>query len=189
MNRISTYRSIQSSLGIAITLMAAACAPASLPAATITPPPTAPPSSTPEPTATYQPTETIAPTESNESTANSFINADIVVVLPAGNPNRGEQRSRRLGCYGCHANYPDKIPPFNSTADLPRIDERGELRIADPNYAGNATNNQEYFIESIIFPGLYLAPGEYTRSMPTYLEEQIAEQDVADILAWLATLD
>lgn len=67
--------------------------------------------------------------------------------------------------------------------------ERGELRIADPAYAGTAATNREYIIESIRFPEVYVVPGNWVESMPTDYGDLLTEQDLADILAWLDTFE
>jgi len=72
---------------------------------------------------------------------------------------------------------------------LPVINERGEIRIADPAYQGIATDNQEYILESILYPDAYQVAGNWDEEMPIYLADIMTEQELADILAWINTLE
>lgn len=167
------------------------------PAATTMPPPTAAPTTTPAPTATPAPTSTPEPSATAESTAalepsaTPLPDVDLNMDLPEGNPRKGFTAAIRFGCQGCHANddHPLAGPRFTAVDGLPTILERGEARIADPNYAGNATSNWEYFIESVFLPEAYFVPGEWEESMSLLYSHTLKEQDLADILAWIATLE
>lgn len=119
---------------------------------------------------------------------------DLNVELPAGDPLAGELSSLSYRCFGCHVgggeSHPEG-PRFTSSDELPRIMERGEIRIADITYAGQATTNHAYIIESIMLPDVYLAPGEWpeANSMPTDYHERLSDQDLADIIAWMNTFE
>jgi hypothetical protein len=73
--------------------------------------------------------------------------------------------------------------------DLPHIMERGELRIADPAYKGQATTNQEYIVESIFLPEAHFIEGDWEESMPTTFLVRITEQELANIFAWMSSLE
>jgi hypothetical protein len=185
---------------IALLLLIAACGQPSQPAATAEPtataaPATAEPTSTTEPTATTEPA-TAEPTATTqpataEPTATALPVIDLDMQLPEGDATRGFPTAVRNRCQPCHANpnYPSFGPRFESSAELPRVWERGELRLADPMYEGSATTNWEYIIESTLLPEAYLVPGEWEEAMPTYYADRIEDQDLADIIAWMATCE
>jgi hypothetical protein len=85
-------------------------------------------------------------------------------------------------------------PRFESGDGLPKILERGEMRMADPAYEGSATTNEEYIIESIVLPDVYVIEGGRKDAvgevivMPAYGDSMTA-QDMADILLWLDTFE
>jgi hypothetical protein len=89
---------------------------------------------------------------------------------------------------GCHqdAAY---APVFEAAEGVPGMMERGELRIADPAYEGKATTNREYSLESILLPQVYIVPGEWGDPMPTTYAARMTDQELANILAWLETLE
>jgi mono/diheme cytochrome c family protein len=116
---------------------------------------------------------------------------DLGMVIEEGNSTRGRIAGSTFRCTGCHAD--EELvgygPPFASTADLPPIMTRGEMRIADPAYEGEATSNQEYIVESIYFPETYAAQGEWLDVMPYNYHQFVKEADLANIMAWLATFE
>ena len=139
--------------------------------------PTAP---TPTPTPTHPPTPTSTP----------FPEIDLDIELPEGNAEKGFETAIRFGCFGCHADelHPTYGPQFVSAEGLPDILERGDVRIANSDYTGRATTNREYIIESVFLPEIYIAPGEWEKTMPTYFYQVMKDQELADILAWMAAL-
>jgi len=137
------------------------------------------------------PTETPLPLTSSPKTENEI---DLKAEIPEGDPLIGELTALDFRCFGCHVDggQDDHYGPrFTSTEDMPRIMERGELRIADPAYEGRATTNRGYVIESIMLPEAYIAPGEWynPNPMPTDFHERMSDTDLADILAWLNTFE
>lgn len=150
-----------------------ACGAQTTPASTVTPAPTATPTSTPKPTKEPK------------------VGTDIKVELPEGDTQSGFTDAIRFRCYGCHADpkYASYGPRFESSVEMPVILERGDLRIAYPEYEGRASTNREYIIESILLPEAYLVEGAWEEPMPTYFGDIIEDQDLADIIAWMATLE
>jgi len=153
------------------------------------------PTETPiRPTDTPTPTETAAmlpPTWTLEPTGFPAVGTDITMDLPEGNVDRGFSLARRWGCAECHVTFTHG-PLFLSSAIAPSVSERAALRIEDPGYTGAATTGEEYLIESILLPEVYLVEGYPTReqyAMDNDLGERLTAQDVADILAWLFTLE
>jgi hypothetical protein len=134
-----------------------------------------PPTDTPVP-----PTEEPAPTP--------LPTADLEMELPEGMAERGAVRAVKYRCAGCHVQNEAGLP-FAATEEWPVMKERGALRIADPAYAGIATTSQEYTLESILVPEVYVVPGDWGEAMPTHLGVTMSAQDIADVLAWIETLE
>ncbi len=119
------------------------------------------------------------------------VELDLGMSIAEGNDTRGRITANSYRCLHCHAD--EEVvgygPPFASTAEMPPIMERGELRIADPEYTGQATTNQEYVLESIFLPAAYLPPGEWVDTMPNTYHEYITDEELGDIMAWLAAFE
>jgi cytochrome c553 len=168
-----------------LAVILAACSGAS--AATIAPtssptvPPTAPPIASPTIPPTFTPTAA-APTP------------DITVYLEmdvsGGDAEKGITAATIYSCKSCHdGTVAEKAPRFTAMDDMPYILERGEMRIADTAYNGQATTNQEYILESIFNPQAYTAPGEWAATMPDNFASRIDEEDLANLLAWLESFE
>jgi hypothetical protein len=145
-----------------------------------------------EPTQTPVPTMTITSAATNTPKPTRLAEIDLRITLPPGDPERGFQiAASSFGCYSCHANdnFPDSGPRFATSEELPFIMERGELRLALPEYEGKATNNMEYMIESIFLLEAYIVPGEWPDEMSPVYRLTMSDQDLADILAWIDTLE
>lgn len=151
------------------------------------------PTQTPAPTAapTITSTPTQVPTATTAPTPTPYEHIDLNLELPEGDAERGFITAIKFHCYDCHGRdyAPDWGPRFTADEEVPFILERGAMRIALPEYEGQATTNWEYFIESIFVPGAYIVPGEWKNPMPIYSLERMTEQELADILAWINTLD
>ena len=144
------------------------------PLARISPTPTTLPTSTP----TALPTSTPTPLPP--------VGTDIRVSLPQGDPERGSELAIRWECVACHVTF--RIGPgFGAQDAMPAIRERAALRLADPGYTGKATTPEEYMIESILLPKVYLVEGEWREPMLDFFGERLTVQDLADIIAWLDT--
>jgi hypothetical protein len=83
----------------------------------------------------------------------------------------------------------EKAPRFTASEDLPPILERGEVRIADPAYEGQAATNLDYILESIFIPEAYQAPGEWAVTMPDDFAQRIEAEELAHLMAWLGTFE
>lgn len=160
-----------------------ACQSSSQVAPTQTPVPIAAPTITNTPT--QEPTATAAPTPT------PYENVDLNLELPEGDAEQGLITAIKFHCFDCHGRdyAPEWGPRFTADEETPFILERGTMRIALPEYQGQATTNWEYFIESIFVPGVYIVPGEWKNPMPIFSLERMTEQELADILAWINTLD
>ena len=154
-----------------------------------TPAPTTTPTAIPDPTGVQEtPAPTTTPTAIPSPTKRIPVGTDIKVDLPEGDLERGEEQARLKSCIHCHV---DAIATrFESDGDMPNITERGEVRMADPAYNGNATTNEEYILESILIPEIYIVPDTPSGAeMPTSFDELLTKQDLADLLVWLSTFE
>jgi hypothetical protein len=135
---------------------------------------------TPEPTTT--------PPAIPSSTERIPVGTNIKVDLPEGDLERGEDQARLKNCIHCHV---DAIATrLEATGDMPKITERGEIRMSDPSYNGNATTNEEYILESILLSEIYIVPGTPSgAAMPTNLDELLTKQNLADFMVWLSTFE
>jgi hypothetical protein len=137
-----------------------------------------------------KPTPTPTPTLTPLPTSTPFPEINLDKELPEGDPEAGYLIAIRYRCHGCHENesHTDYGPRFRADSELPFILERGTMRIKDLDYEGRATTDQKYIIESIFLPEAYIVPGEWKEPMPTTFQQRMSDQELADILAWIATL-
>lgn len=168
-----------------IAFIITACGPSEQPAVTSTVSPTLE-----QPTATMTNSPTLEPTLTTVPTATPLPEIDLDIELPEGDAQMGFPTAVRYSCHSCHVNekHLTSGPRFISDGELPFVLERGTLRIGLPEYNGRATNDQEYMIESIFQPEAYIVPGEWEKPMPTKYQQNMSEQELADILAWIVTL-
>ena len=139
---------------------------------------------------TEQLTPTITPAPTALPTSTPLPGFDLDIDLPEGNPESGFDVATSHRCQGCHNPIYDSGGPFlQPTNSLPGMLERGELRIASPEYTGKATTNQGYIIESIFFPRAYIVPGEWEKEMAPYNPAGFTDQELADLLAWITSLE
>jgi hypothetical protein len=119
------------------------------------------------------------------------VEVDLGMAVVEGNATRGRLAAITNCCAACHMDeeFTGYAPLFTSSGDLPPIWERGEMRIADPGYTGQAANNQEYILESIFFPAAYFVSGEWSDRMPNTYHAQLSDEELADILTWLETIE
>ncbi len=92
---------------------------------------------------------------------------------------RGRQVYRALGCGSCHE--PGLSNLFRPVG--PRLDRVGAL--APTRVPGMSA--EEYLRQSIADPGAYLVPG-YPDSMPRGLAKDLSPEDLAALVAYLASL-
>ncbi len=125
------------------------------------------------------------------------VGIDFTQALPAGDPVRGEELSKQIGCVACHITAPVG-PPWLATADAAGkgVGTHAAERLSASDYTGAATSPEQYLFESIVLPNAYLVPGNpaYVVAstgnsvMPAIYSTQFELQDVADIIAYLLTL-
>jgi len=131
----------------------------------------------------------VPPTPTLEPTEFPAVGTDITIDLPEGNVDDGAFQARRWDCVGCHVTFTHG-PQFRASATDPSVSERAASRIEDPGYTGTATTSEEYLVESILLPEVYVVENyEQKEPMDDIYDERLTAQDVADILAWLSTFE
>lgn len=83
-----------------------------------------------------------------------------------------------LGCASCHqaGNAPETVGTWTRIV---------QQRMADPQFSSYTP--ERYFVESILLPSEYGAPGNWAVIMPTGFPNQLTAQDLADLLAFIQT--
>lgn len=130
----------------------------------------------------------VAGIEPTEITDDLMMGTDIFVELPEGDPERGRELSADLACSVCHIES-ENGPPWEATGGLPGMGVRGEIRIQQENYTGDASTGDQYLIESVVDPKIFEVEGYIEGLMPANFGEQITLQDMADLLAFLKTFE
>ena len=145
------------------------------------------------------PTSTVTPDPSTATpTQIPRVGTDITIELPEGNPQRGQALAENeikgldgysLSCSGCHVGVRRPGPNFAATGELPTIGERAAIRIAVGGYTGAATTPEQYLFESIVLPQAYYVEGAHSEEMPENFGQRLTRQDVADLIAWMLSLE
>lgn len=152
---------------------------------------------TPEPTDTPLPTQTEAPTETPLSIETPLTEAqpteveerpDITILLQEGDPERGKKLALKWRCFTCHVTN-ESAPRLGVEQGLPAMLARAELRIADTVYSGFATTPEQYLIESVIDPSVYVVEGDWKSAMDDIYDVELSEKDLADVIAWILTVE
>lgn len=117
-----------------------------------------------------------------------MVGTDIQVSLPSGDPDRGQALAEgALGCVSCHA-LTTVGPAWAPEGTVPGIGERATTRFTQSDYTGNATTPEEYLIESIVLPNVYIVEGYQPNIMVGNFGDRISLQDMADLLAYLQSI-
>ena len=114
-------------------------------------------------------------------------------VLPAGDVARGEKLTQTYGCVACHMNpdmnaAPGPGWPAKYYSSGVSIAERAATRFTAADYTGKATSAEEYLRESIVQTNVYVVATYAANIMPVIYGEQMAAQDLADVIAYLQTI-
>ncbi|MBZ0289771.1 MAG: hypothetical protein K8I30_19265, partial [Anaerolineae bacterium] len=92
------------------------------------------------------------------------------------------QLRQKLACSGCHLQAATGTGPMTDGTFW-----RAEnVRIQDPALSGFTA--EQYLVSSILQPGAYLVPG-FQNLMLANFGERISLQDLADLLAYLETMN
>jgi len=110
-----------------------------------------------------------------------------------GDPARGETLYRETnigpanapGCITCHSTEPGEVKAGPSHAGLAT---RAAEIVNDPGYTGQATTAEAYLRESIVEPNAYVVEGFVAGVMYQNYGEELSEQELADLVAFMMTL-
>jgi mono/diheme cytochrome c family protein len=116
------------------------------------------------------------------------VGIDIAIELPAGDPANGESLATSQGCVGCHVST-QTGPAWAPSGDTPGIGARAGLRIDQADYTGQATTAEQYLFESIVNPNVYVVEGFAPNLMPGTYGDTLSPQDVADLIAYMRTIE
>ena len=131
----------------------------------------------------------IAGAQPTEITDDLMMGSDIFIELPEGDPEAGQALAEgTLGCAACHI-LSTVGPPWVATDGLPGVAVRGDIRVRQDDYTGNATSGDEYLIESVVETNIHVVEGFQPSVMPTNFGERITLHDMADLLAFMKTFE
>ncbi len=127
--------------------------------------------------------------EPTEPADGLMMGTDIKVELPEGDAERGQVLAQQtFGCAACHE-LTEVGPAWAAAGGLPGLSKRGEIRIGQDDYTGNATTPDEYLIESVIQTNVFVVEGYNANVMPVNFGERITLQDMADLLAYMNSFE
>lgn len=90
----------------------------------------------------------------------------------------------RAGCPVCHT-IPG-IPGAEGRVGPPLwLGTTGATRLADPTYQGHAKTVREYVVESVLEPGVFIAPGYPAHTMPTWYGTKVSALALEKISEYL----
>ena len=116
------------------------------------------------------------------------VGTDITKELPAGDPASGEALANSLACVACHIIAPTG-PPWLSVDGQAGVGSRAAERINESDYSGNAATAEQYLFEAIALPNIYLTPNYAEGIMPNNYADSLTDQDMADLIAYLMSLE
>ena len=132
--------------------------------------------------------EATAPDRSQEQVLEGPpVGADIAVELPEGDPVNGEVLATTKACAGCHVNTTTG-PAWLPSGDSPGIGARAESRYTEADYTGNATSPEQYLLESMIQPNVFVVEGYAEGIMPGIYSQTLTAQDAADLIVYMLTI-
>ena len=90
----------------------------------------------------------------------------------------------KAGCLVCHT-VPG-IPGADGRVGPPLLlGVTGPARLADPAYRGHAKTVHDYVVESVIEPGIFIAPGYPSSTMPTWYGAKLSARALERIASYL----
>ena len=116
-----------------------------------------------------------------------LVGTDIAKELPVGDAAAGEALAASLACTACHIAAPTG-PAWLPSADQPGIGDRAVTRLQEADYGGDATTPEQYLFEAIVAPNVHVVTGFAAGVMPQSYANQLTEQNMADLIAYLLTL-
>lgn len=114
-------------------------------------------------------------------------------TVPEGDPSKGEQLFKQKtigmgdapGCQTCHSTVPEEVIVGPS---LFGVTNRASETIASSAYHGEATTISEYLMESIKTPNAFVREGFTPGVMYQGFSEELTEEQMLDLIAFLKTL-
>ncbi len=103
---------------------------------------------------------------------------NLLAAMADADPARGEQLTLTNGCIGCHALNPNQVmagPTWHN------VGETAATRVEDQSAA-------TYLYNSIFHPNDYVVEGYMPNIMLQIYEQTLSDQDVADIISYLLSL-
>jgi mono/diheme cytochrome c family protein len=122
-----------------------------------------------------------------QAPAGPTVGTDITKQLPEGDSTRGEALANKLACTACHIAAPTG-PAWLASGTEPGIGTRASTRYTQADYQGKAQSPEQYLFESIVQPGAYVVSGFPENLMPPNYGNQLTDQDLADLIAYLLSL-
>ena len=119
--------------------------------------------------------------------AGPVVGNDITKTLPEGNAQAGETLAATLGCTACHIVAPVG-PAWLASADQPGIGSRSQTRLSEVDYKGSAKTPEQYLFEAIVLPDAYVVSGFAPGVMPGTYANSLTDQQMADLIAYLLSL-
>jgi hypothetical protein len=90
----------------------------------------------------------------------------------------------RAGCPVCH--YIPGVTGANGQVGPPLwLGTTGAMRLADPQYRGQAKTIRDYIVESIMSPGTYVVPGFPANTMPVWYGRKLSAAALDKIVSYL----
>jgi mono/diheme cytochrome c family protein len=115
------------------------------------------------------------------------VGTDITIQLPEGDVARGELLATAKGCTGCHVSQLVG-PGWEATSSEAGIGGRAETRFTQSDYTGQATDAQQYLLESIVLTNAFVVEGFAENIMPQNYGDTLTDQETADIIAYMLSL-
>ncbi len=90
----------------------------------------------------------------------------------------------RAGCPVCHQ-VPGIAGAQGQVGPPLWLGKTGAMRLADPQYHGEAKTVREYIVESIMSPGVYVVPGFPANTMPVWYGRKLSASALEKIVSYL----
>jgi len=126
--------------------------------------------------------------EGPQAPTSPVVGTDITKELPVGDPEAGALVAERLACVACHIAAPTG-PAWLASESEPGIGTRAASRLTQSDYAGTAQTAAQYLFESIVLPNVYVVQGFSEGLMPGSYGTSLTDQEIADLIAYLLSLE
>jgi cytochrome c len=79
-------------------------------------------------------------------------------------------------------------PAWLPDGTTPGIGARAETRFSQSDYTGNATSAEQYLLESVVQPNVFVVDGYAEGIMPGTYSSTLSAQDAADLIAYMLSI-